>query len=231
MPDRIVRDELLESERYMSLASDSERVLFFHLVLTADDFGNAEATAWRLRRIVPNPAADVEALLAGLVAADLVRVYEAAGKRYIHIPRFRQRLRHTKCVHPRPPAEIDDLDLNEIKHLLPKTSDVRQPPVSRPSAEEKRREEKREEKDAANAADLWDFGIETLKASGLGERTARAFIGSLCKSHDDDTVLDAMRAASGKADPKAFALAFLKDKPKRGMAPKQKPATQIGRFV
>lgn len=73
------------------------------------------------------------------------------------------------------------------------------------------------QKDAADASDdLWDFGIEVLKGSGLGERTARSFIGSLCKSHDESVVLEAMRLAAGKADPKQYALGVLKDKPKRG---------------
>jgi len=100
MPDRIVRDELLESSRWLSLKDNADRLAYLALLLKADAFGNFTADPWRLRRlwqdfgIVDEKA--VAKTLAELVDHDLVRVYDEDGQRYLHIPRYRQRLRYTK---------------------------------------------------------------------------------------------------------------------------------------
>ena len=125
MPDRIVRDELLESDRYRELPgpkADTARMLFGHFLLIADDLGNAEATHGIIRRKLlpraqgePSPTnADIDELLALLVKADLIRLYLSAGKRYAHIPKFRQRLRSYKRAHPRPPADIECKEIKEV---------------------------------------------------------------------------------------------------------------------
>jgi len=123
MPDRLIRDELLDSDRYCLLSSDTARMLFFHFLLVADDLGNAEATSLFIRRrLMPHPISDEAQakIIAELADADLVRVYIFEGKRYIHIPRFRQRLRSLKRINPRPPTEIE---CSEIKDMLHKLSD------------------------------------------------------------------------------------------------------------
>lgn len=76
---------------------------------------------------------------------------------------------------------------------------------------------KEKDKDAADAADVWAYGIELLtKESGLSDRQARSYLGILCKQWPEQAVLDALMAATGKADPKAFARKFLEDKPRKG---------------
>lgn len=123
MPDRIVRDELLDSPRYLSLSSDTARLLFVHLLLVADDLGNAEAGPHFIRRRLlacPLPDEAIAALLGELNDADLIRVYLVNGKRYAHVPRFRQRLRSYKRAHPRPP---ETSECPEIKALLSTLSD------------------------------------------------------------------------------------------------------------
>lgn len=138
MPDRIIRDEILSSERYWSVSNDS-KLLFLHILLVADDFGNAHGSHFSLRtkcfagHQVEN--AVIDRLLDQLVAVDLVRLYEVDEVRYVHIPRFRQRLRHVKRVYPISPWHTNN-------ELAEKTPDARQTHVGRTSAEEKRREEK-----------------------------------------------------------------------------------------
>ncbi|BAP87760.1 hypotjetical protein [Burkholderiales bacterium GJ-E10] len=66
--------------------------------------------------------------------------------------------------------------------------------------------------------DLWGLGVQILRDAGLASGTARAFLGSLLKSWDRDVVLDSIRASAGAADPRAYILGFLKDKPKKGRA-------------
>lgn len=119
MPDRIVRDELLRSPRYRSLSSDTLRVCFVHLLLTVDSLGNTEAHTLAVSDMMRRPVTEEEAAkwLAELADVDLVRIYVVDGKRYVHVPRFRQRLRHYKRAHPRPPAAIE---CTEIRALLEK---------------------------------------------------------------------------------------------------------------
>jgi len=75
--------------------------------------------------------------------------------------------------------------------------------------------------------DCWDLGVKVLTGTGLGPVMARSYIGSLCKTWDEETVLDAIRASMGKADPKAYMRKWLDDKPKRG----EKPAVKERGFV
>lgn len=149
MPDRIVRDELLDSDRYAALSSDTARMLFVHFLLVADDLGNAEATTMFVRRrLLPSGGSEaaVLKLLTELADCDLIRLYEVNGKRLAHIPRFRQRLRSYRRANPRPPAALECF---EIAQVLSNLSDNRlssdgQVTGSRQSlaGEEKGREEK-----------------------------------------------------------------------------------------
>lgn len=123
MPDRIIRDELLDSDRYLGLSSDTARLLFVHLLLVADDLGNAEASAAYIRRrvLVGNaPDETIAKLLTELADQDIIRLYQVGAKRYVHIPRFRQRLRSLKRINPRPPAAME---CTEISRLASKLSD------------------------------------------------------------------------------------------------------------
>jgi hypothetical protein len=160
MPDRVIRDEILDSDRYIDLSSDSVRLLFLHFLLIADDLGNCEATYGLIRRrLLPQTnvdQAEVEKMLTELAHVDLIRRYAVDGKSYAHIPRFRQRLRSYKRTKPRPPSEIE---CNEIKEVIANLSDTG-PSSDRhmsdtcpsPAVEEKGREGKRrEEKRSASA--------------------------------------------------------------------------------
>jgi uncharacterized protein YdaU (DUF1376 family) len=77
--------------------------------------------------------------------------------------------------------------------------------------------QKDKEQDAANAADVWAYGTDLLtKECGLSDRQARSFLGGLCKLWPEATVFDAMLAATGKADPKAYARKWLDCQPRKG---------------
>lgn len=165
MPDRIIRDGLLDSDRYIDLPTDTHRLLFDHMLISADDLGNTEATHGFVRRRLlqrppPQPQlepAEIESMLAELARVDLIRRYDVGGKGYAHIPRYRQRLRSYKRVNPRPPENIE---CNEIKDKLRHLPDMcpsndRHMSDTRPSlaVEEKRsegREEKRRERTRAS---------------------------------------------------------------------------------
>ncbi len=155
MSDRVLRDELLDSDRYWALPSDTHRMLFTHLVLTADDLGNAEAGTGAIRRRLlqreqPISAEAAAKLLTELQAVDIIRLFEVDGKRYAHIPRFRQRLRSYKRVNPRPPSKIEDKEINELMEKLSGTSqsDDRQLPDTCGRRKEGRKETKNYARDA-----------------------------------------------------------------------------------
>jgi hypothetical protein len=147
MPDRIIRDELLRSPRYRTLSSDTSRLLFIHLLLCVDNLGNYEANpiaiSDALRRHLDDQT--VSKLLLELADADLIRLYEIGHKCYLHVPRFRQRLKYLGSKHPRPPSTIE---CSEIKELIDKSglqAGDRQPIGSLKAPEVKRSEVKRSE--------------------------------------------------------------------------------------
>lgn len=124
MPNRLVREGLMESEAVLSLPVEG-RWLFVIVILSADDVGLFEATEFKLAR-----RADVNRDLAGklmqmLADADLIRLYMVENKRYGFIPKFRQRLQIKTSKHPLPPRAIyqDDSDaLNKINELASRST-------------------------------------------------------------------------------------------------------------
>jgi hypothetical protein len=123
MPDRVIRDELLTSERYWQ-CSPLARNLFVGIMLCADDCGRYTGSTFALASRCMGgsiPAGQVAGLLAELTAADLVRAYEgeADGATYLYIPRFRQRMRYPKSRYPDVPEAV----LNLKKTVLSPSQD------------------------------------------------------------------------------------------------------------
>ena len=67
--------------------------------------------------------------------------------------------------------------------------------------------------------ELWANAVQMLRDQGVSETSARSFIGLQCRTWDEDTVADAFSAAAGHANVKAYVLAVLKGRPKRGEKP------------
>lgn len=140
MPDRIIRDEMLRSERYWSVSIEAQR-LFVHIILNVDDTARFSGKNYTLRAACyPGQAMEpdkLERLLAELVDTDLVRVYMHNNERFIFVPRFRQRLRFKKSRYPEPPSQINDIPKEK--------TDLSQPSdgLETGSRRQKRREEKR----------------------------------------------------------------------------------------
>jgi hypothetical protein len=107
MPSRMIRDALLNSDRFLGLPDNTARICYVSCLLTADDRGNLEASSGALVRLWrdfgPNSNAKAEDTAQFLSDKDLVRLYEVDGKRYMHIPRFGQRMRSFKRACPASP--------------------------------------------------------------------------------------------------------------------------------
>jgi hypothetical protein len=126
MPNRLVRDEMLESEAILSLPIEA-RWLYVTILLSADDVGLFEATSFKLARRADIRRESGDKLLQMLADADLIRLYEAEGKRYGFIPKFRQRIQIKYPKHPLPPKTLMEGDfdaLNKINELGAKTTVV-----------------------------------------------------------------------------------------------------------
>lgn len=112
MPDRILRDEIWESDRFLDLPTDAARLAFIRFLNMCDDFGNFEGGPRRLYRIlhactqIKTEQAASEAIDA-LMQADLIRRYEVGDRELFHIPRLRP---HTSyLVRKMPPSPWDEV--------------------------------------------------------------------------------------------------------------------------
>ena len=145
MPNRLIRDGLMESEALLSMPVEA-RWLFIVILLSADDLGLFEAKEFKLSR-----RADINRDLGGrllqlLADADLVRLYEVDGERYGFIPKFRQRVQIRKAKFPLPPKALTADDLDAARKINDLASDptvgqplstAGQPPEAEVEAEKK----------------------------------------------------------------------------------------------
>lgn len=106
MPNRILREGILTSERIASLGW-AEEVFYRRLMSVVDDYGRYYATPMLLRaacyplHLNKVSDSDIEKWLTACVNAALVRVYPAKdGKRYLELLDFRQQVRAKESKFP-----------------------------------------------------------------------------------------------------------------------------------
>ena len=123
MPDRLIRDELLESERWLFLPTDTDRLVFVGLIFRADDFGNLEGGSKRLFRFM-QAFAQVKSeensatVLMHLADADLVRRYEVEAREFFHVPRFRPHRKYLVRKCPPSPWCDRSATLGKVNRVL-----------------------------------------------------------------------------------------------------------------
>lgn len=116
MPNRLIRDGLLESEAVLSLPVEA-RWLYVSILLSADDVGLFDATPFRLARRADVRREMADKLVQMLSDVDLIRLYEVDGKRYGFIPKYGQRLQLRRHKHPVPPMALLQGDSDAIKKI------------------------------------------------------------------------------------------------------------------
>lgn len=96
-------------------------------------------------------------------------------------------------------------------------------PASKPLATRKQhampeteREAETEKKPPADGGPVWSEGLTILRDQGLSEKAARSYLGLLCRDYAEGDIVEAIKAAVGKADAKAYIGGVLKTKPKKG---------------
>ena len=173
MPQRIIRESLLYSDRFLDLPSNRERMAFLAVLLRADDRGNLEATDGGLHRMwrdfEVDTVIDSLAILEHLTTAELVKGYEVDGKRFIHVPRFQQKLRSYKSRVPLPPWQENEIKQNDSKKSGRK--------LQKPLLEEVEEEEE-EEFNNNNIVKLLGKGevVETLPIKGGSCKVCQSFV-------------------------------------------------------
>jgi hypothetical protein len=109
MPNRILREGILSSERVDALANWASECFYRRLHSIVDDFGRyygnpslIRAAAYPLK-LDKVSNADIDKWLADCAGAGLVSTYESDGKRYLQLLDFRQQQRATVSKFPQPP--------------------------------------------------------------------------------------------------------------------------------
>ena len=143
MPDRIIRDELLESERWLSLKDNADRLAYIALLLKADSLGNYTAEKFRLMRLWRDFGISTVLLVAKTLSElsdhDLIRIYESDGKDLLHIPRFGQRnTRYIKRTYALSPWTTDEQkqQITKYSHCEHDALTLRSQPKKRRDREE-----------------------------------------------------------------------------------------------
>jgi hypothetical protein len=122
MPNRIIRDAILASERVASLGWPEE-VFYRRLHSVVDDYGRYEANPQLLRaRCYPLQtdsvrAADITRWLASCQKAGLILGYEVAGKSYLEVLNFGQQQRSASKFPPPPAVASNCLQAPSDAHL------------------------------------------------------------------------------------------------------------------
>ncbi|HAZ61044.1 MAG TPA: hypothetical protein DCY89_05665, partial [Gammaproteobacteria bacterium] len=120
MPNRIIRDAILDSERYHSVPPLS-RLAYLELLLCADDYGLVPLSPVYLRRHTTWADGLSDAarrkVLTDIADHDLIRCYAVGGAEFAYVPRFGNVPRSVKPKWPAPPPELCG---NEINNLMQK---------------------------------------------------------------------------------------------------------------
>lgn len=111
MPNRIIREGLIESEAVNSLSPEAE-CCFIRLILKADDFGRYTGNTLLLKAALfplkPDVrTSDISRWIAACEKAGLIREYQVSGKSYLEISRFGQRARADKSKFPDPLSHVE----------------------------------------------------------------------------------------------------------------------------
>lgn len=193
MPNRVLRD-WTDSYRFDGLSAEAE-CLFVRLIMKADDYGNFHGDA----RIVDSicfplgTKSNVAKSITELEARELVSFYNHAGRRYLTITNFGQRLRHTTRKFP-DPSTSDGVSSAAICGNPPQSAATCG--KARLEVEEKRREVETKSSSADDADGFEKFWEAYPRKVGKG-----AAQNSWRKAKPPlDRVLDAIRRARKSPD-------------------------------
>ena len=99
MPNRLIRDGLLDSDKFSRL-KDKEQMYFVRLMLIVDDYGRHDARPSLLKSkcypVTDISQTHVRQMTDNLNQVGLINLYKVSDKGYLEIVKFNQRLRAKK---------------------------------------------------------------------------------------------------------------------------------------
>lgn len=130
MPNRVLREGILSSERVNALGWEAE-VFYRRLMSVVDDYGRFSAHPSLLRAALYPLKLDtvgdtaMHRLLAAVVQARLAQVYEVGGKTYLELLDFRQQVRAKDSKYPDPPRAKAGTRTAAASHCIAPAAQVR----------------------------------------------------------------------------------------------------------
>lgn len=186
MPNRIIREGILTSERVDALPSWASEVFYRRLHSVVDDFGRYYANSSLLRaacyplKIDKVSNADIEKWLADCATAALVSTYDSGGKRYLQLLDFRQqeRAKQSKFPHPNGTCAADATHPIANAHLVVDVSvsevgGVSTPPVDKSAPPKPRLPRGWWESEASIIAAGNSLGIQPKRGESLANLKSR----------------------------------------------------------
>lgn len=196
---RTIKPDFWTSEA-LSECSLSARLLFIGTWNFADDAGNLERSSKRLKmQIFPGDNLEIEPLIQELITHGLLIEYSVSGKKYMHIPGFRDHQVINRPSKPSCPPYDDSMNTHGV---------LTEDSLTEGKGRERKGKEK-EEEPGANAPTVWDVGV------GMG--IDRAVIGKQIKSAGEEKVAEVLAFMCTKrpADPAQYFIAATTKKKRR----------------
>lgn len=112
MSDKVLRDEIWESDRFIGLPTDTARVAFMRFLSVSDDFGNFEGGGRKIHRMLESCTqaktdSAIEHTIDALMAVDLIRRYTVGDRELFHIPRTKSHRQYIVRKMPPSPWDLD----------------------------------------------------------------------------------------------------------------------------
>ena len=234
MPDRVIRDELLESGRWLDLPSDTHRLIFENLLLIADDYGNFEGGPRRLFRWMHaftqiKTETDSIKVMTDLQDADMVRRYEVNDREYWHIPRFKNSRKYWSRKFPTSPYQESgrvpskEVDAENPHPILTPPSPHLPGGVGEGLEWKKNKEGADAPAEAGNRSNslpartpkdvIFTLGVTLLTAKGESDKSARGFLAKLAKGGNEKKLAELIvrMALDPKIEPKSYLAASMRE--------------------
>ena len=123
MPNRIIREGILTSERVDELQGWAQECFYRRLMSVVDDFGRFYGNPSLIRaacyplKLDKVSNADIDKWLADCAGAGLVSTYEINGKRYLQLQDFRQQVRAHESKFPAPDGCVQSACVAEAQQV------------------------------------------------------------------------------------------------------------------
>ena len=138
MPNRVIREGFLDSDKINSL-SEKEQNFFIRIMLLVDDFGKFDARpnllSSRCYPVSDTRQTDVSKMLTKLKEVGLIIIYTVSQKQYLQVLSFNQRTRIMKSKYPDP---VDDSHLSDTCLTDDGLNPIQSKPKPKPKPKPKR---------------------------------------------------------------------------------------------